>query len=280
MKSLFERKGLIAGILAVVIALTMGIFALASGGQASPLSNALNFVIAPVQGALEQLRLNAEQRRAYSDLLVQYEEENEQLKLRIAEMEEQARASEAANRENERLRELLGLREKRRDFVFEPASVVTRDLSNWASTLTVAEGSNKGIEPGQCVVDQYGNLVGFVSETGTNWAEITTVIDTDMAAGATVFRTGLAAVAEGDFSLMQDGLFKLSYIPRDEDLQIGDVVLTSGAGGKYPKDLVIGYISGVFTEKTGMSEYASVSPAARLDTLEQVFVITSFEIED
>jgi rod shape-determining protein MreC len=265
---------------AFLFALIMAVFAAAGGGRASPASNFLGMLVSPIQNGVDSIRNQISEWYGYVAQYDAYKKENEQLRIKIAQMEEAARQSEAANDENERLRKLLDLSQKRRDFKFVSAQIVARDVSNWASTLTIGKGTSQGVEAGQCVINEEGFLVGFVSETGLNWATVTTLIDTDMEAGAIIFRTQFTAVAEGDFTLMQEGKLKLTYLPRDTDILIGDKVLTSGAGGKFPKDLVIGEIEQVETEKNGISEYAVIKPSVNLDEITQVFVIKSFEIEE
>lgn len=87
-------------------------------------------------------------------------------------------------------------------------------------------------------------------------------------------------MAEGDFALMSEGLLKLTYLPEDTVLLNGDVILTSGVGGVYPKDLVIGTVKQVRTDSSGMGTYAVIEPKVDLDKLTQVFIITDFDISD
>ncbi len=192
-------------------------------------------------------------------------------------MEAKAREGESAIEENKNLRELLKLQQKRSDLTVENATVTTRTLSNWESSVTISKGSNYGIEKDQCVIDAYGNLVGVVGEVGLNWATVLTVVDTDIDMGGMVSRTGDAAVLEGDFTLMTQGRLKLSYLPEDTQLRSGDVVLTSGRGGVYPPDLVVGSVESVQNDPSGMTRYAVVVPKADLNGLTQVFVIKSFD---
>jgi rod shape-determining protein MreC len=100
-----------------------------------------------------------------------------------------------------------------------------------------------------------------------------------MEAGAIIFRTKFAAVAEGDFSLMQENRLKLTYLPRDTDIIIGDTVLTSGAG-EYFEGSGDRHDRTGQTEKNGISEFAVLRPAADLEAVSQLFVIKSFEIEE
>ena len=198
----------------------------------------------------------------------------------MAELERDARQAEADREENALLRELLELREQRRDLTFESAAVIDRESTNWTSALTLNRGTAHGVEKNDCVVSAEGDLVGVVSAVGYNWCTVLTVIDTDTELGARVFRTQEVAVAEGDLTLMGEGKLKLSYLSADAQLLSGDVVTTSGLGGFYPGGLVIGTVESVRTGDDGLAQYAVLAPAARLGELSEVFIIKDFDIVD
>ena len=182
--------------------------------------------------------------------------------------------------EEEKLRELLELREQRRDLTFESAAVIDRESTNWTSALTLNRGTAHGVEKNDCVVSAEGDLVGVVSAVGYNWCTVLTVIDTDTELGARVFRTQEVALAEGDLALMGEGKLKLSYLSADAQLLSGDVVTTSGLGGFYPGGLVIGTVESVRSGDDGLAQYAVLAPAARLGELSEVFIIKDFDIVD
>ena len=219
-----------------------------------------------------------EDRYDYAFRYAELEQENEELKQRIAELEEAARLGADATEENERLRDLLELDQKRADFVFESAYITARGASNWASTLTLNKGSKHGVDAGNCVVDQYGNLVGIVTEVSYNWCTIITVVDTELEMGGLISRTNRAAILEGDFSLMAEGRLKLTYLPENTQLIAGDEVLTSGMGGVYPSGLKVGTIDEILTAPSGMGRYAIITPSTNLDELRQIFIIKQFDI--
>ena len=204
------------------------------------------------------------------------EQTNEELRRRIAELEELEREYQDAIREKERMEDLLGLAEERPEFTYEDAQVTRRTSSNWESNLTISKGSGDGVALNDCVIDQYGNLVGVVTEVGSNWALVSTVLDPDVELGGRVARTDDEAILEGDFALMLEGLLKLSYLPEDTQLVSGDQVITSGLGEVFPEGLVVGNVTGLFTEADGISRYAQVEPAADLDSVRYVYVITDF----
>jgi len=268
------------GLIIVLLVSILAFISALTGGYASPVSNALGNIFKPLQSTVVRL---SDQLASVYGYMYQYDalqEENAELRKRIAEMEEEVRKSENLNDENARLRKLLGLSERRRDFVLDTATITARDVSNWSSTFTISLGSSGGIQPGNCVINEEEFLVGVVTEVGLNWAIVSTLIDTDMEAGAYNFNTKQETVAEGNFDLMRQGLLRLSYLSMDGDIKNGDLILTSGIGGMFPRDLIIGTIVDLQSDETGLSAYAVVKPTVDLDALTQVAIIKSFEISE
>ena len=274
MKRFFHNNGflivlaalLLAGLLAVGISF-FGVNPLANVGEiiATPFRN-LSASIA------EWTQSRYERAFRYDELLA----ENEALKQQLADLEADARAGQDAVREVERLQDLLGLAEDRPELVYQDAMITRRSSSNWDSDLTLNVGTADGVELADCVIDQYGNLVGVVTEVGVNWALVSTILDPDVELGARIARIDEDAVLEGDFSLMMEGKIKLAYLPAATKLVSGDQVITSGLGGIYPPGLKVGTVYELYTEVDGLSRSAVVTPAADLDSIRYVFVITDF----
>ena len=282
MKDFLKNNGIIILVIALLLTLITAVVSFTFGGIANPFANLAGIVATPFRNGIHSVVSWAE--GIYSDAFQREEQaaELEWYKQRVAELEEQARNGEAASRENERLRDLLGFQQKHTEVQTEPATVTARGSTNWSSTLTVSKGSHAGVEPGDCVIDQYGNLVGVISEVGLNWSTLITVVDVDLEMGAMIARTDDPAIIEGDFSLMGQGKLKLTYLPQGEQLLAGDEILTSGlmSGGTatYPSGLLVGHVEQVRTDAGGMNDYAVLTPAADLNSLEQVFIIKEFEV--
>ena len=170
--------------------------------------------------------------------------------------------------------------QQRRDFTFVSTAVLAHSESSWTSSLSLNHGTDQDIAVGDCVVSAEGYLVGVISEVGLNWSTVLTVIDTDTELGARIFRTGEVAVAEGDFSLMGQGKLKLSYLTSDDEVLIGDQIVTSGLGGYYPSGLVIGSVESLQTGDDGLARYAVLTPMMDFNALTEVFVITDYDIVD
>lgn len=278
MKDFLKNNGLWILFAGAVIAVALALLSYFSTNS-SPLVNLVNTVAAPFRAATTAVSDRiADKQNYYADNKA-LRAENEELKQKIAEMEAAVRQGEAASQENVFLRELLDLRQQRRDLSdFETATVTERDVSNWTSSLTLDKGSAHGVEPGDCVIDGSGQLVGRVSQVGYNWCTVLTLVDTDTSLGARVYRTQDIAIANGDFSLMEHGMLRLDSLPASCQLLEGDLVVTSGLGGHLPPDLVIGSVASLQADDSDTAVYAILTPAADLDALTEVCIIKSFEI--
>ena len=277
MKRLLTKYGVIVLSLAVVIAVILSVMAYFST-SAAPLPNVAGIIASPFRSAGAAI---TETVSGWVDYFTEFDalkEENEQLKLEIAEMETAIRQAEKDSEENERLRKLLDLREQRRDLHFESARIVESDSSNWESVLTVNKGTAQDVAVGDCVVTETGYLVGVVTDAGLNWSTIRTILDSDTSIGATVLRSGQNAVAQGDFALMGQDRLMLNYLGADPDVVAGDLIVTSGLGDYFPSQLVIGTVESVSTGDDGLAQYAVITPSVSLDDLSQVFIVTSFDI--
>lgn len=276
-KDYIKKSGIKLLVLVVIVAVITGLGLGKSQGKASAAEDAAVSLALPVKQGATGIVGWLEGVYGYMYKYDTLKKENDDLKVQLAQAQSKLRDAEDEKNENERLRELLNLRDKHSDFVLESAKIIDRPVSNWSVTYTISKGSESGIAVGNCVIDSSYNLVGQVIETGTDWATVRSVIDADMRVGTLVGESGNAAMVVGDFALMQKGQAKLTYLTEETQVIKGDVLITSGKGGAFPRGLEIGTVSDVMTEAGGQVEYASVTPASVLGGLSEIFIIKSFD---
>ena len=270
------------GVKVVILIMLASIIVLAGAasrdGQAGLVKDAQGSLSAPARSAATAITGWMEGIYGY---LYEYEmlvEDNNALRAELADAQAMAREYEELKAENDRLYALLELKEKRSEFTLESSKIVSWDTSNYTSAFTIGKGTNSGIELGDCVITEYGALVGQVCEIGTTWATIRTIIDVNMDVGAFVGSNNYAGVITGEFSLMKQGLTRMGYLAGGAQIFTGDEVLTSGRGGAFPAGLLIGTVTTVMTEAGGQNTYGVVEPACDVDGLSQVFIVTDYEI--
>lgn len=277
-KQYLKKNGIKLGVIVLVIALVAGVGAYLLKGNAGLVQNLSGTVKAPVQRMVSSV---SEWLEGIYGYLYEYDQlvaENERLRAELTQAQEEARNGVAAIEENERFRNLLEFKEKHSDMTLESAKVVAWTTSNWSHSFTISKGKGNDIAVGDCVITEYGVMVGQVTEVGSTWATVCTVIDLNTNVGALVSENGASGLLVGDFAMMQDGCVKLSYLADGAQIFSGDTVMTSGSGGAFPQGLVIGTIKSVKIEAGGQIEYGMVEPGCDLTSLVQVFVVKDFEV--
>lgn len=280
MKNFFTTKLRTVLVIAVLCALLTIGWMLLRPGEASPMNNTVSFFSNPLKNGVSLLVDKAE--RLY-DYMFRYERlraENDQLREEMANKNEDIRQSQTYKEENERLRSLMDLSGRHKDYNFEIANVVSWGTTSYTSTMTISKGSSVGIEAGMCAITETGQVIGVVSEVGYNWSTITTILDSTSEIGAYVFGSGYTCIAQGSYELAGNGTLRASYLNTEATIRNGDQVLTSGDGDIYPSGLVIGLISNVSSDETNLSKYAIVTPTVDIASVEQVFIIKSYDIND
>ena len=282
MKEYIRKNGIRVGAVVIAVVLIAALAAMLLGGRAGLLAN----VTGSLSGAVGQAASSAvEWIEGIYGYIYQYDQlvaENNALRAQLAEAQQAAINASEFEEENVRLRELLGFKEKHTDYVLESAKITEWSSSNWESTFRISKGSSNAanpIEVGDCVITEYGALVGQVIELGDTWCTVRTVVDSGIDVGALVGEAGAVGMCVGEFSLMQQDLLRLTYLSENAQLIEGEAVLTSGRGS-IPQGLVIGYINAVLSEGNGQTIYGVVEPACDLGSLTQVFVITDFAIQE
>ena len=279
MKEYLKKNGIRLAVVLALLVIAISVAAGTSSGRAGFLTNAVGAVREPVRKAAASL---SDWLTGFAGYFGEYDallEENSALRAELAQVQEEAQAYSDQVSENERLRQALGLSQRGSDYTLESAKIVTWNASNWESSFTISKGSSSGIEYGDCVITEYGSVVGTVTELGSSWATVTTVIDAHSGLGALVGVNRYAAALEGDFVLMRRGEVYLSGFASGAAIEPGDEVLTSGSGGNVPQGANIGTVSSV-SENGDASRSVVVTPATDFDSLVQVFIIKEFSVAE
>lgn len=241
-----------------------------------------NFGEAQMQGLLAPLRTGASRLRDQAEQVYSYIfnyeallAENVALKEQIAQMEDDARVADALSRENDRLRDLLNLKKTHDDYETVDAYIIAWGSNDWTSTLTINRGANVGIEEGMCAITANGEVVGRVIEVGSNYAVVRTILDSSLGISATISSSGYNGMVQGNYTNGDENLLRMNYLPTDSVIRNNDMVVTSGSTS-YPRDLIIGYVIDAGFADTGVAKYALLQPAADIDTLEQIFILTAY----
>ena len=183
---------------------------------------------------------------------------------------------EEMKRENEQLKELVNLQEANEEMEFAFASVISRGNEPWSNTLGLDKGSIDGVKVGDPVITKDSFLIGHVTKVGATWCTVTTILDITTNVGARLSSSREVGVTECTAELSEKGLCSVSYLPAESGVSRGEIVITSGLSGYYPEGLIIGEVESVSQADDGLSSEAVVRPAADVNEVKDVFVITEF----
>ena len=232
-------------------------------------------ILTPLRTGVSELKDQAEQIYSYMFNYEALQAENAALKEQIAQMEDNARVADSVSRENDRLRALLDLMDAHEDYTLVDAYIIAWGSNDWTNTLTINRGANLGIEEGMCAITANGEVVGLVIEVGSNYAVIKTVLDSSLGISATIASSGYNGMVQGNYTDGNEDLLRMNYLPSSAVIRNNDQVVTSGST-TYPRDLILGYVVDAGFADTGIAKFALLRPAADIDTLEQVFILTDY----
>ena len=276
MKHFFTSRVKTVLILTVLLAVLLGVLGSLTG---LGLPNRLvKGILTPIRTGASKLTDGAEKLYNYIFSYESLAAENEELKSQIAQMNDAARQVDALTLENERLRDLLDLRTGHYDYQFADGYIISWDSGDWSSTFTINQGTRAGIQVDMCAVTANGELVGLVSEVGPNYAVIKSVLDSSLEISATISSSGYNGMVKGGYTAKLPDMLRMNYLASNATIHINDQVVTTGST-VYPRGLVIGSVVDAGYDDTGVAKYAIIDPAVDINELEQVFIITQYNIE-
>ena len=262
---------------AILTALMLAVFISAvSNSGSSPVSSAISYVLTPVENAalyitelLSDFNGHFASSKAMSERVEELEGELNELRLQLVDFEKTKHKLEAYE-------DFLEVKEDNPDFSFVPGEIILRDTSDFYGSFTLNIGSDDGVSVNDPVIYS-DNLVGLVATVNPNNCTVYTLFNPEITVSSYEIRTRESCYTQAEYSLSGEGFLKLSGLKKNTPVVSGGIVCTSGIGGIYPKDLIIGTVYEIRNEVTGLSSFALVTPGIDYSRLTDVFVITDFE---
>ena len=261
-------------IVLVIVLLITGIGKLLPGEskRANILADAVGIVVSPIQGSFSWAAGNIKDAGGYFVNNKKTSIENEKLKEKIAILEAKLDKVDEYREENTRLKGMLELTRQNARYSPVCAEVIGREAENWSGVIKLNKGTLSGISKNDIVVETAG-LVGYVSEVGTNWCIVNTVVAPDSGVSCVIPRTGEIVMLEGSANGGADGKYTLSYISEESTIAQGEAIETSGEGGIYPKGFFIGRVENIHIGSDGISKEADGKAAVDFKKLREVLVL-------
>ena len=261
----------------IIAALAAGsIIAAAAHSGKSPLSSVINVVTYPLQKVSTSLSNAIDGYCSYFRSSDTLQKENAALKQQIADYQEELSDYENTKRTLEVYEEFLGVKEENPDFNFICASVLTRETSDIYGSFTLDKGSAKDVSVNDPVI--FGkNLVGIVTDVTAVSCTVKTIANPEVNAAVYETRSNETGYVTGFDDGIKKSCCKIPGLSKNSSIATGGIVMTTGIGGVFPKDLIVGTVSEINKSKTDISDYAEVESAVDFSKLTDVFIITSFD---
>ncbi|MGG7056694.1 rod shape-determining protein MreC [Clostridium nigeriense] len=206
--------------------------------------------------------------------------ENDELTKENIELQNKLLEYDTLKEENDRLREVLNFKNSKNDYSYIGCNIIGYSGESYSDGYIIDKGENDGILKGMVVISDKG-LVGQVTSTGTNWAIVESLLNENIAISVKVSSTGeTAGILKGYVTRSNSGLTKITNLSLDSEIKEGDVIVTSGLGQVYPKDIRIGEVVSVESDEIKVMKTAIVKPYVDFDKLEDLFVIIPNETRE
>ena len=248
---------------------------LASGVTSAPLKEAAGLIIVPFEksiASIGQWMTDVQDSFREKEDLIQ---QNEELQTTVDTLTEQNNVLLQDQAELARLEQLYELDEEYTDYPKVAARIISKDPGNWYDTFMINRGSNDGIRVDNNVIAGKG-LVGIVTEVGSNWATVRSIIDDSSNVSAMTVSTDDICVVEGDLELIGEGKLRFSQLyDREDKVSVGERIVTSNISDKYVEGLFIGYVSEIELDTNNLTKTGTLVTPVDFQHLKDVFVITT-----
>lgn len=238
-----------------------------------------NYTVIPLQQGINQIGGWLGDMSHNFETLQQLRTENEKLQEQIDTLTTENSNLQEERYELERLRELYQLDQNYSDYEKTAAHVIGKDSGNWFSTFTIDKGSDDGIAVDMNVMAGSG-LVGIVVDVGPSWAKVRSIIDDSSNVSGMVLSTSDRCIVSGDLSLIDEGQIRFEQMENNENqVSVGDQIVTSYISDKYLQGILIGYVSEVTVDSNNLTRSGYITPAVNFKDLQEVLVITTTKAE-
>ncbi len=238
-----------------------------------PFSMIVGTFIIPMQNGINSIGTWFDDYFDSFESMKELREENKKLTEKVNELTQANESLSFDKTELEELRTLYSLDQQYKDYKKVGARVISSGGHNWYKNFLINKGSKDGIKVNMNVLAGSG-LVGIVTEVGSNYAKVETIISDGSSVSAMSLSTLDTCVIKGnEQSISEDGWIDVAYISKDAEMKAGDVLVTSNISSKYLAGLRIGSIRDIKMDSTNLTKSAHVTPVADFQHIKDVLVI-------
>ena len=273
----FYQSSALKVFISVIVAIVLGaVIAALSHSNNTPLSSATSTVLSPLQS------FSSYRSYKFSNFYDNFKssatlaEENRNLKEQIEKYQEEVIDYNETKNKLDTYEDFLGVKEENPDFIFESATIISRDSTDLNESFSLNNGSLDDISVNDPVI--YGkNLVGVVVSVSPATCTVKTIANPDVNISIYESYTGEVGYSTGTGDSKDKVYAKIPGLKKDTSISPNGIVCTTGSGGIYPKDLIVGTIVSIENSSDGISTHAAVRSALDISALTEVFVIKEFD---
>ena len=237
-------------------------------------------VMNPMQKILYNLNNGLKNTVDYFLNFSEVKEENNTLTEENIKLKNQLLEYEKLKEENDRLREVLNFKNSKNTYDYLGAEIIGYSGESFLKGYIIDKGENDGLKKNMVVISNLG-LVGQITSVGSNWAIVQSLINENIAVSVMVNSTReTTGILKGYTTHSNENLTKITNLSIDSEIKEGDVILTSGLGQIYPKEIRIGEVISVETDEIKVMKTAIVKPYVDFDKLEELFVVIPKETRE
>lgn len=203
-------------------------------------------------------------------------EQNEQLETENAELRQQMVDYDRIKAENDAYKALARIQDTNSEASYVSAFVIGRDPLDEFGGFTLDQGSTDGVAVNDAIISDRGYLLGVVVEVDATSCKVMTILHPSFNAAGVISRTRENGIITGSADYAADGQCVLTNLDRTTEARKGDQVITTGLGGVFPANLLVGTVQEVVPEQSGKSSSAVILPGADPRTVKHVFIITEY----
>ena len=265
-------------ILVIVAVFLVGIMAYAgaNGRLTAAPQELLSVVLTPLQKVTSALSGGAasvwEKYTSIDDVM----DRNEQLEAENAELRQQMVDYDRIKAENDAYKALARIQDTNSEASYVSAFVIGRDPLDEFGGFTLDQGSTDGVAVNDAIISDRGYLLGVVVEVDATSCKVMTILHPSFNAAGVISRTREHGIITGSADYAADGQCVLTNLDRATEARKGDQVITTGLGGVFPANLLVGTVQEVVPEQSGKSSSAVILPGADPRTVKHVFIITEY----
>ncbi|MEL7597625.1 MAG: rod shape-determining protein MreC [Clostridiaceae bacterium] len=239
----------------------------------STAENGIGVALNSVQGVIYSFNNKIKNNVRFIIDFSKVKKENEELRAENTKLQDKALKYDALENENERLRTMLNFKNQREEYEYIGCDIIGKSGNNWLDGFIINRGTDDGIKKRMVVITGEG-LVGQVTSVGNNWSIVQSLVNENIAVAGLVNSTRENdGVVKGYRDINDKLLAKLYYLPLDSQVKKGDVILTSGLGGLYPKGIKIGTVIDIEEDKGKLIKNAVIEPSVDFNKLEELFIV-------